>query len=66
VLTLASNERVPLHPHMRLLFEISDLKYANPSTVSRAGIIYINETDVGWKPFVKVRIAVLVLGPRRC
>jgi dynein heavy chain len=27
VLTLASNERIPLKPNMRLLFEIGDLKY---------------------------------------
>jgi dynein heavy chain len=54
VLTLASNERIPLHPHMRLLFEIADLRSATPATVSRAGILFINETDVGWKPYVKV------------
>ncbi|TNJ30315.1 Outer-arm dynein beta, partial [Giardia muris] len=48
ILTLASNERIPLMPYMRLVFEIGDLKYASPATVSRAGIIYINESDVGW------------------
>lgn len=42
VLTLASNERIPLTPSMRLLFEISHLKTATPATVSRAGILYIN------------------------
>ena len=36
ILTLASNERIPLHPHMRLIFEIGHLKYATPATVSRA------------------------------
>jgi dynein heavy chain len=30
LLTLASNERINLHPWMRLIFEIRDLKYANP------------------------------------
>ena len=53
VLTLASNERIPLHPHMRLIFEIAHLKYATPATVSRAGILYINETDVGWLPYAQ-------------
>lgn len=52
VLTLASNERVPLTPAMRLVFEIGHLKYATPATVSRAGILFINATDVGWNPFV--------------
>jgi dynein heavy chain len=46
-LTLASNERIPLTTRMRLIFEIAHLKYATPATVSRAGILYIRETDVG-------------------
>ena len=50
VLTLASNERIPLTPSMRLLFEISHLKTATPATVSRAGILFINTTDLGWNP----------------
>ncbi|XP_071954573.1 dynein beta chain, ciliary-like [Antedon mediterranea] len=52
VLTLASNERIPLTPSMRLLFEISHLKTATPATVSRAGILYINASDLGWNPVV--------------
>jgi len=53
VLTLVSNERVPLSAAMRMVFEISSLKNATPATVSRAGILYINETDVGWRPMVE-------------
>lgn len=45
MLTLASNERIPLKPHMRMLFEIRDLRFATPATVSRAGIIYISTSD---------------------
>ncbi|NWI54818.1 DYH17 protein, partial [Calyptomena viridis] len=52
VLTLASNERIPLTPSMRLIFEISHLRTATPATVSRAGILYINPTDLGWNPIV--------------
>lgn len=52
VLTLASNERIALTPSMRLLFEISNLRSATPATVSRAGILYINPTDLGWNPYV--------------
>lgn len=51
VLTLASNERIALTPSMRLLFEISNLRSATPATVSRAGILYINPTDLGWNPY---------------
>ncbi|XP_074120841.1 dynein axonemal heavy chain 9 [Sminthopsis crassicaudata] len=50
VLTLASNERISLNPTMRLLFEINHLHTATPATVSRAGILYINPTDLGWNP----------------
>ena len=42
ILTLASNERIPLLPEMKLLFEIANLRNATPATVSRAGILYIN------------------------
>uniref|UniRef100_A0A3Q2SZQ2 Dynein axonemal heavy chain 9 n=1 Tax=Fundulus heteroclitus TaxID=8078 RepID=A0A3Q2SZQ2_FUNHE len=52
VLTLASNERIPLNPTMRLVFEISHLRTATPATVSRAGILYINPADLGWSPQV--------------
>ncbi|KAM9806325.1 dynein axonemal heavy chain 11 isoform 1-T1 [Syngnathus typhle] len=52
VLTLASNERVPLTSSMRLVFEISHLRAATPATVSRAGILYINQQDLGWNPYV--------------
>lgn len=31
--------------HMRMIFEIRDLKYATPATVSRAGILYISTDD---------------------
>ncbi|KAL1129229.1 hypothetical protein AAG570_013758 [Ranatra chinensis] len=53
VLTLASNERIALTPSMRLLFEISNLRTATPATVSRAGILFINQADLGWNPFVQ-------------
>eukprot|EP01041_Mallomonas_annulata_P000386 gene386-700_t len=53
VLTLVSNERIPLSLAMRMVFEINSLKNATPATVSRAGILYINESDIGWRPFVE-------------
>ena len=37
LLTLASNERIRLLGNMKLLFEIRDLLYASPATVTRAG-----------------------------
>ena len=45
VLTLANNERIPLKPSMRIIFEIRDLRFATPATVSRAGILYISDDE---------------------
>ena len=57
VLTLVSNERIPLTDAMRMVFEVNTLKNASPATVSRAGILYINEADVGWRPMCDTWIA---------
>ncbi|KAK9866454.1 hypothetical protein WJX84_011662 [Apatococcus fuscideae] len=52
MLTLASNERIPLTPSMRLLLEINHMNHCSPATVSRGGVIFVNAEDVGWKPVV--------------
>ena len=53
ILTLANNERIPLKGHMRMIFEIRDLRFASPATVSRAGILYISD-DSGyqWESYI--------------
>jgi len=50
MLTLASNERIPLTATMRLLLEINHMNHCSPATVSRGGVIYVNATDIGWQP----------------
>ena len=50
MLTLASNERIPLTSSMRLLFEINHMRHCSPATVSRGGVIYVDAEDIGWKP----------------
>jgi len=52
VLTLVSNDRIFLTPSMRLTFEIANLRNATPATVSRAGVLFINESDIGWIPYM--------------
>ena len=52
VLTLVSQERIPLTASMRLLLEVSNLRNATPATVSRGGVLFINDTDIGWQPYV--------------
>jgi dynein heavy chain len=54
ILTLPSNERITLYPHMRMIFEIRDLKFATPATASRAGILFISDDDgYQWKAIVQ-------------
>ena len=53
ILTLTTNERIPLTPSMRLILEISHLRNASPATASRAGCVFLNESDVGWRPYVQ-------------
>lgn len=36
---------------MRLIIEVSNLREATPATVSRGGVLFVNDTDIGWKPF---------------
>ena len=40
VLTLVSNERIPLTPSMRLLLEVSHMRNASPATASRGGVLF--------------------------
>jgi dynein heavy chain len=54
LLTLASNERIPLKAWMKMIFEIRDLRFATPATVSRAGILYISDSAGSqWRSYVK-------------
>lgn len=52
MLTLASNERIPLTSSMRLLLEINHMVHCSPATVSRGGVIFVNADDIGWKPVI--------------
>ena len=49
---------------MKAIFEIRDLRFATPATVSRAGILYISD-DAGhqWKSYVKSWIEFTVPKP---
>ena len=37
-----------------MLFEVRDLEYASPATVSRVGIVFLEpDSDLGWHPMMK-------------
>merc|ERR1719506_302839 len=52
-LCLNSGEIIKLSPVTTMLFEVRDLDYASPATVSRVGVVFIEpDNDLGWKPIV--------------
>jgi dynein heavy chain, axonemal len=53
VLCLSNGERIKLHPKIRILFEVADLLVASPATVSRCGMVYIDDKVVTWEHLVE-------------
>lgn len=53
ILTLINGDRIPLTNTMSLVFETQDLRVASPATVSRAGMIYIDASELGWKTYTE-------------
>ena len=53
ILTLANGDRIPMTDNVKLMFEVEDLRNASPATVSRAGIIYVSESDLDWEAVLK-------------
>lgn len=56
VLTLLNADRISLPQQVGLVFEVEDLSVASPATVSRAGMIYIDPSDLGWRSYIEAWI----------
>lgn len=56
VLTLPNGERIPLPQNVRILFEVENLEYATPATVSRCGMIWFGENVMN--PIMQLRYEV--------
>ena len=53
ILTLITGDRIALTESMGLIFEVENLSVASPATVSRCGMIYLDASDLGWRPYVE-------------
>jgi dynein heavy chain len=51
LLTLTNGERIRLEKHCAMLFEVFDLQYASPATISRCGMLYVDDKNLGPGPF---------------
>jgi len=57
VLTLINGDRIAMPPQVTMMFEVEDLVQASPATVSRVGIVYLDQTSLGWRPFAQSWVA---------
>jgi MoxR-like ATPase len=51
LLTQPNGKRILLEDHVKLLFEVADLQYASPATVSRCGMVYVDPRNLGYAPY---------------
>jgi len=52
-LCLANSERIKLPSTLHMLFEVQDLKVASPATVSRCGMVFMEQIHVGMMSLVQ-------------
>lgn len=51
ILTLTNGERIRLQKHCSMLYEVFDLQYASPATISRCGMVFVDPKNLGYAPF---------------
>ena len=53
ILCLTNGQKIKLTKWMTMMFEVEDLDYASPATVSRCGMIYMEPDQLNWKTLVE-------------
>ena len=48
LLTLINGDRIRLERYCKLLFEVYDLTFASPATISRCGMVYVDPKNLGY------------------
>jgi dynein heavy chain len=52
LLTLPNSERIRLQNYNKLVFEVGNLEYASPATVSRCGMVWVDPQNLRYWPFL--------------
>jgi len=58
ILTLANGDRIRLLKHCSMLFEVFDLQYASPATISRCGMVFVDSKNLGYAPYYEKWVSI--------